>query len=92
MGWKDDYLFTADIGEHGLCGLMPFLYTTAIVSGLNEWGYEERWCYHTTLSAMKALADWQKHPEWPEPEGWHRHPTTGRRRPEGNKAEEYVNP
>jgi len=25
-----------------------------------------------------------------EPEGWYRNPTTGRRRPDGDKSKEYV--
>lgn len=27
-----------------------------------------------------------------EPAGWHRHPATGRRRPDGDPSKEYINP
>lgn len=90
--WRDDYTVLVTIGDHGECALVRFLYTTAIVSGLNEWGYEDRWCYHTYSDAYRALMEWRDDPEAPEPDGWHRHPPTGRRRPDGDSEKEYINP
>jgi hypothetical protein len=86
------YLYETDIGEHGHCGIFRFLFTSAIISGISPGGYEDRWCYTTLNDAVGALAVWKLHPEWPEPEGWHRHPDSGRRRPDGDKAREYVDP
>jgi hypothetical protein len=51
-------------------------------------GYEDRWCY-APGTADRALAAWNGAGE---PEGWHRHPTTGRRRPNGDASLEYINP
>jgi hypothetical protein len=56
--------------------LTPMMFTTAIVSGINRYGYEDRWCYHKVADAIKALAEWDG---TGEPKGWHRHPSTGRR-------------
>jgi len=52
----------------------------------NEMGYEDRWCYHTKEAATAAFEAWNGEGE---PDGWHRHPGTGRRRnPE--TGEEWV--
>lgn len=52
-------------------------------------GYDDRWCYKTRADAIEALEDWTTEPE---PTGWHRNPKTGRRRPDGDPAKEYINP
>jgi hypothetical protein len=66
--------------------LMRFLFTTAIIKiRINEYNfYEDRWCYKTVEDARTALAKWDGKGE---PDGWHRHPTSGRRRENDN---EYV--
>lgn len=43
---------------------------------------DDRWCYATPAGALEALAAWDA-AEGGEPEGWHKHPATGRRRPAG---------
>jgi hypothetical protein len=71
--------------------LMPLLYTVAIITDLTEWGYGDRWCYHTLFDASEALDAWDGG-EGTEPTGWHRHPDTGRRREDGDPAREEVRP
>lgn len=44
--------------------------------------YEDRWCYHSREAALQALNNWVS---GPEPVGWHRHPSTGRRRENGDR-------
>lgn len=66
------------------------LFTTAILTGSDatvEDTYERRWCYHTYEDAQRALDAWDG---TGEPEGWHRDPITGRRRPDGDPAREYI--
>ena len=53
--------------------------------------YEDRWCYPTAIAALHAAELWNG-PDGPEPEGWHRHPRTGRRRPDGDPTREHINP
>lgn len=54
-------------------------------------GYFERWCYADKALAMKALQEFPVNPpSGYEPSGWHRHHSSGRRRPDGNKILEYV--
>jgi hypothetical protein len=65
-------------------------FTFAILVDLSDYGYGDHWCYHNVWDAMEALASWDG-AEGTEPQGWHRHPTTGRRRPDGDPGKEYVN-
>ena len=53
--------------------------------------YRQRWCYRTAVQAVVALHDWSDSEfATKEPEGWHRHPSTGRRRDDGDPAKEYI--
>lgn len=57
-------------------GIMPFIYTWAIIADITELGYGDRWCYKDLCSARHAFNEWDGEGE---PKGWHRHPVTGRR-------------
>lgn len=67
-----------------------FLFTCAILVGQmrDAYGYADRWCYASEAKAREALEAWDG---TGEPTGWHRHPDSGRRRPDGDPAQEYVN-
>ncbi len=52
--------------------------------------WEERWCYVNVPAAISALLRWAAEDWEGEPEGWHRHPTSGRRRTDGDPATEYI--
>lgn len=71
--------------------VMPLIYTQAVIWGYvdDSWGYEDRWCYHDAETALAAATAWNGEGE---PEDWHRHPRTGRRRINGDPEQEYVNP
>lgn len=58
--------------------ISPLMFTAAIIVGRvgDLTGYDDRWCYHDVASARSALDAWVGQGE---PEGWHRHPATGRR-------------
>lgn len=68
-------------------GVHPFLFTWAIVSDFDRAGYGDRWCYHTLQDALAAFQDWDGEGE---PQGWHRHPDTGRRVDEN--GQQYIMP
>lgn len=74
-------------GEAGICCLHRFMYTWAILSGLNNCGHEDRWCFHDYEKAKTAYDSWDGSGE---PTGWHRHPDSGRRRDNGDPATEYI--
>lgn len=52
-------------------------------------GYDDCWEYQKLDDALLAFARWDGAPGT-EPEGWYRHPASGRRRPGGDPAKEYV--
>lgn len=83
LGYKD----CQPIGNDMYAAIMPLMFTHAIIIGKihDVAGYEDRWCYHSYDQAKKALDAWNK---IGEPDGWHRHPGTGRRRANGD---EYIN-
>lgn len=60
-------------------GTLRFMFTHAIIVGRigNTTGHDDRWCYSLMVDARAALAAWDGEGE---PEGWHRHPGSGRRR------------
>jgi len=74
--------------------LCPFAFTTAIVTGrwFDYGGLDDRWCYSSPEDALGALLDWAVEDFQDEPNGWHRHHRTGRRRPHGDASKEYINP
>lgn len=67
------------LGDGRWAGLFEFMFTWAIITGrMGEQNtYEDRWCYHTRALAEAALESWDG---TGEPDGWHRHPATDRRR------------
>ena len=77
------------VGAAGWDGIRELLFTHAIIVGrVGQMStYEDRWCYATREKAQAALAAWDGNGE---PDGWHRHPNTGRRRQDGSAAKEEV--
>ena len=70
--------------------VLPMIFTHALVRGPIRdalIGYDDRWCYHSSFDAILAGTEWDG---TGEPYGWHRHPSSGRRRDEDGS--EYVNP
>ena len=92
---RNGYLFARRKGEHEWAAIIPFMFTYGIIVRTIEgqsYGYEDRWCYHFLDEALVAFVAWEEKKFEGEPEGWHRHPASGRRRPKGNAAREYINP
>lgn len=95
--WLDDYeefaegrtRFKPVDGGTRYVAVIPFLFTTAVICGrtADRAGYEDRWCYEDLGSAVAAFEAWDG---TGEPGGWHRHPNSGRRRPKGDPAAEYL--
>ena len=50
-----------------ICGIRRFNYTTAIVVGLDDVGYERRYCYEHKDDAQAAVRAWDgaEHPSGP---------------------------
>jgi len=50
-----DFVHTTD---HGLVCIVPFIFTRAICTHVDSFGYRNRFCYHTLCDAQAALNDW----------------------------------
>ena len=88
------YLNPVELSDGRIACIMPLLYTAAIIVMREEHidiGYDDRWCYHGILAAQNALTRWQQTtPLAVEPDGWHRHPLSGRRRTNGDPLLELI--
>lgn len=60
-------------------GIWSQMFSHAVIVGRvgSRLGIDDRWCYHDAATARMALQAWDG---TGEPEGWHRHPRSGRRR------------
>ncbi|MEX3929785.1 hypothetical protein AB4Y36_38240 [Paraburkholderia sp. BR10936] len=73
-----------------ICAIMPMASIDVLAIDINPWGHNDCYYYlHACDAAAKALDAWDgQH----EPEGWFRHPPSGRRRRNGDPAQEYYQP
>jgi hypothetical protein len=94
MAAANGYVRPVPMGDGKYACLCIFAFTYGIITGrmFNDWTYEDRWCYEHPYVAHKALEEWQERHFEGEPIGWHRHPDSGRRRPDGDPSKEYINP
>lgn len=76
------------IGNGLYAGIKPLLFHWTLIVGEigDTCGYTDRWCYADQGKAVAAFGAWDGAGE---PEGWHRHPLSSRRRPDGDAAREY---
>ena len=84
-----------DIGNDEYICAKPLMFHWTVIKGsvYDRTGYIDRWCFATRELAHNAVADWPvPSPEGYEPEGWHRHPCSGRRRPDADPSREYIDP
>lgn len=56
---------------------------------INSYGYEDCYCYDSLEGAEKSMMEFNPEVD-DEPQGWKRHPTSGRRRENGDPAKEIV--
>lgn len=87
--WGSHMALVRRLDDRRYIAVIPFIYTHAIVWGwIDEpMEYADRWCYHVPLVAVAAATVWDGEGE---PEGWHRHPRSGRRRENGDPATEEI--
>ena len=64
---ENGYAGVREVPGQGLCGLLPFLLTWAVVVDLTEDCYGRRYCYEHQGDAAEALKVWdgQGHPSGP---------------------------
>ena len=69
---------------------LAFGFRLCLVSLDYRYSYENVWCYRSADVAYLAALAWDGDEDAGEPQGWHRHPHSGRRRPDGDAGAEYV--
>jgi hypothetical protein len=65
---SNNYFCVRRFPDGSYAGLYKLMYTTAICSGLNEYGYEYRFCYEDPLLAFAQLMLMQNYDDVPD--GW----------------------
>lgn len=86
---NDDEL-RRDLGDGRAVWLVKQIYTWLLAIGpVDSEVYDDQWEYQDAGAAFVAWLTWNPADE-PEPRGWYRHHKTGRRRPGGDPAQEYI--
>lgn len=74
---RKSYVVMKQLPDGRLCGVLRLLYHWTMHVDIDPCGYRERYCYKSLPDAIIALDKWDG---TGDPEGWHRHPESGRRR------------
>lgn len=82
-----------ELGDGRAVWVYRMMYTHKLVIGrVDAPAFDNSWCYKDVASALEAFVMWNPF-EQAEPEGWVRHPHSGRRRfPDGDPSSEYIAP
>lgn len=82
-GWRD-------LPDGRTAWVFPMLFTARLGVGLpHALVLDDFWCYDDPAAAVAAMHAWDGEGE---PDGWHRHPPSGRRRPNGDRTQEHIAP
>lgn len=86
------HIGTTDTLRFDICPLMAThaIFVTRLDEDPVTW-YNDRWCYEDRMTgALEAFWAWDLN--WPEtePEGWVKHPDSGRYRPHGDPSQEEI--
>jgi hypothetical protein len=52
------YYHLRDVPGRGICGIGLMMFTTGLFYGMDEFGYDGRYCYRTPAEAVEALREW----------------------------------
>lgn len=94
-GWSNrlgggEHLSVRELGDGRAVYLLDMLFGNLRlgIGELGAPGLDDVWCFQADQSdaAWRAALGWDGEGE---PEGWYRHPGTGRRRPNGDAAREH---
>jgi hypothetical protein len=89
-------LFERRLGDGRVLQVLPWRCAGLQLSvGAGDGYYTDCWIYDAEQYADQVDDGWRAALGWDgqgEPDGWYRHPQSGRRRPGGDRAKEYVRP
>lgn len=55
---NEGYTDLKEIPGRGICGIQRFMFTTGLVYGIQNKGYDGRYCYKYRWDAVNALQNW----------------------------------
>ena len=73
----DHYVAIRDLPDGRTIGVARLIFHYTLHVGIDWCGYADRYCFATKELAMAAFHAWDGNGD---PDGWHRHPMSGRRR------------
>jgi hypothetical protein len=73
----EHYTDIKEISNDRLIGILPLLFHWTIHVNIHPVGYDDRYCFASYDLAKDAFDKWTGEGD---PSGWHKHPSTGRRR------------
>lgn len=85
---KSDFVLLRALPDGRVIGVRRLMYTWSLMIDIDWAGYATRYCYERFDQAVLGFLDWDGKGD--PPGGWHRNPDTGRRRPNGDPAQEYI--
>lgn len=88
MTWATEYPYVRPFDDGRSAVLTPMLFGKWRLLLIVDGGVADGWCYDDLPAALRGLEGWDGEDE---PDGWMRHPMSGRRRPGGDPKAEYVN-
>lgn len=88
------YRHVGVFGDGEYVAFYPLMFHWTMIRGNLDYqfGYDNRWCFANESVVRKEFEAWEALRFEGEPEGWHRHPDSGRRRPGGDASQEYIDP
>lgn len=86
---KAEYAALRVLADGRVIGVRRLLFHWTLHIDIDWIGYRDNYCYETWERAMVGFIGWSG--EGDPPGGWHRHTASGRRRPDGDPAQEYIN-
>lgn len=88
---EDDVLLTSNLPNERFAYVVLILLGQAQICIGDENTCMHRYTYPDPESAIRAFVKWLSEDEvQEEPEGWHRHQPSNRRRPDGDSTKEYI--
>jgi hypothetical protein len=73
----ESYIDLRKLPDGRYIGTLRLMFHWTMHIDIDYAGYADRYCFATYELAKKAFDEWSGQGD---PEGWHRHPTTGRRK------------
>lgn len=84
------YIAWRQLDDGSWLGVAPMTFGKGRVCvDLDPFGYADGYCYTSQVEAINAMQAFDPVRD-EEPDGWFRHPQSGRRRPDGDKSKEYL--